>query len=258
MIQVRYPRPDNPEQNARHMMYITDFDGTSYTIVDNAGKDSARVRKFSKEELEKKINEPSEFENWGIYSKSFPDDKVRTTKKSKPAQEQTFDRSAFNLRVAPGAQVNRKTDRFVAGVDAAANADDNPYTPQADAERIAIMSAALTGRESDGGTSMRYNAKRYLPGPAKAYRAIKQDESLLAPLSAGLSQIDPAQLSPQIKEKYFKNKSDRQIERKLFNNNELAGKVTYDVLKERYTNMRNNPNLYNQDPQMFWYSLAKA
>lgn len=247
MIQVRYPK-----NQSRHMMYITDFDGSDYTIIDNAGKDQARVRKFSQKELLDKIDNPDEFENWGIYSKSFADDKVKVAKsKNKPIEDPTFDRREFNLNISPGVESNRKLNRFISGVNKAANNTPDQYTPQADAEKLAIMSAALTGRESDAGTSIRYNAKKYFPLSSRVYRAFKQDENLLNPLSAGLSQIDPSQLSPQIKDKYFKNKSDNQIERKLFRNHELAGQVTHDVLKERYNNMKNNPNLYNQDPQMF-------
>jgi len=136
-----------------------------------------------------------------------------------------------------------------------------------DAQNLVDIGMAIMFHESGYGDNdtQRLRAKKNAGVLARLYRTTGVSggkQPFNQALSGGLSQIDPKWIDTDIRNKFFPeylentDKNNRKITRRLFRDKELAGKVSQDLLIRRYNNLRNNPNLYGNDPKLFWYALA--
>jgi hypothetical protein len=239
------------------------------TVIDNAGEKEARVRKFTLEELNKKFNRGSEA---GLMELSF----YRRTKfqdkdiAELQRQQEIEIPEAFKpyrlytptkVLVEPDNKVtslSKPMQNFIKGIN---ETDVSKYTDIAPShlQTIALISAGIPKGESEEGEGLAYKAEASSRLGAKLLRKVVKGTDLDKTLSVGLSQINPAMLSQRIKDQYFKGLKDNAIERKINTDETLQGKITFEVMVDRYRMFRDSGgSRYGNDPKLFWYALINS
>lgn len=248
---------------SKHAKIIVDFDGENYTVLDNRGEDKARKIKVSKEKMREEIERTP---NIGQYKYEFfrrvkyGDHNIADIQKEVGDFELPEDYKPKQYDVKPSkVEYQEKLPKdYTYGINRVLDGISKIDIPQDDLTKLAKIANTLPKNESEYGEGIAYKIEKTIPLAAKTARWAKRGIDTNEPLSVGLSQINPKMLPQTIKEKYFKSMSDLQIERKLAKNDMLAGKVSMELIMDRYRYLRDNPELYANNPNRFWYSLIKS
>lgn len=270
ILRVRYKN----EAGRNHAMLVVDVEEnpdpakTRVVVLDNPGDHQARRRWFTYDELQKKYN-TDDLEFMFYRRTRFGDiDLAEEQRAARNAVQKTpevfapekYDHKNKTLNI----QYNKEKEapeiyaQYLEGINGI-NLEKYNDIPEADLQRIALITAAIPGNETEFGTGTKYKLKRNAPGLANQFRNLSTGEKLTRPLSTGLSQIDPTQISPRIKNKYFAAKNDNEIANQLRTNYDLQGIVSFEIMVERYRMYRDsNGSRYNNDPNKFWYSLITS
>lgn len=249
----------------RHAVMVYDItpDG-KYKIIDNNGDGEVRRKDYTREELEYKYlpNKSSSF----FRREKFDDNSVRDPyqqdlKEYKIKEEN--DNKPFQIY---GGEKGKHSD-YIKGINKNLETVANKSNiPQEDLEKLAIIAGSLPYAETEAGDGIKYKIETSFPEETRLARFFKSKgkKGLGESLSVGISQLNPKSLPDDIKRRYFTDArslevySDKKIERKLRNNQDLAGEVTLDLLMDRYNKFQDDPTLYNNDPEKFWYLLTKS
>ncbi len=270
ILRVNYAK----ERGRNHAMLVVDKKENPndkgnpvYTILDNSGKKGARVRQFTLSQLDNKFNAP--ISKLSFYRKTKFDDidlaetsrqvSELQTKIDVPVEfkDKTYTHTG-NVMIIPQKSLNKPMKRYIGGIN---NVDSKQFKdiPEDHLKTIAMIAANLPFGESEEGEGGAYRAESASRLGAKILRKAKSGTDMAKTLSVGLSQINPASLSNRIKEKYFKGMKDREIERKINLDSELQGKISFEVMVDRYRSYRNSDgSKYGYDPSKFWYALINS
>ena len=260
---------------------------TIYTVTDNTGSTKSRQREFTAEELLNKWDKEGHsrlqrftrynftnpetnevidgrdfLESGDLYSKKYIESRNELTQKEfTPAFDGKSKEVEDWIKSDIPKRFQRKASKFYEGL---ASEFSEKNIPVEHSKKLIQLGMAIMAHESGIGdnNTQRLRIKRNLPLLAKGYRKTKTGESNEIALSAGLSQIDPKWIDPDLREKYFPkfsentDKNNNKIARQLFRDKELSGKLTQEILVRNYNRLADNPNLYGQDPDKFWFALA--
>lgn len=249
---------------SKHAKIIIDYDGENYTVLDNRGEDKARVAKVTKEKMREEIERTPDI---GQYKYEFfrrvkyGDENIADLQREIGEFElpQEYRPKQYDIETPPKVNyIEGLSKDYTYGINRVLETTKKSDIPQEDLSKLAKIINVIPKNESEFGEGMMYKIEKYVPVVAKGARWAKRGVDTNKPLSVGLSQINPEMLPKSIKEKYFKGMSDLQIEQKLRKDDIVTGKVSMELIMDRYRYLRDNPELYTNDTSKFWYTLIKS
>lgn len=259
LIQTRRNLTDAGNTVSKHAKIIIDYQDGVYKVLDNAGEDKARIRKYREKEMEDIINTELTITNpkYNFYRRDdFSGEKLSKWEEQLSAIPDNMKPSKYDIDEI--SIQDDKLPKYTSGINHVLKYTSQSDIPQSDMIKLAKLVHSIPANESEYGEGIIYKLEKELPGIAKVVRKMKSGTDLSKTLSVGVSQINPEMLPEAIKEKYFKGDSDRKIQKYLAKDEVLAGKVSMELIMDRYRHYRDRPNLYLNDPSKFWYSLAKS
>jgi hypothetical protein len=292
IIRIGYKK----EKGRNHAMIVVDRiedkdnpENTKLIILDNTGTPKARKRTFTIGELIEKY-ETEKFD-FNFYRRTKFDDvdiaeEARALKNKKTQLPDEFKGETFNhedkklnvslssnfftkskqykfldgdvrVNVKSGSNLE-KYKKYIEGINSS-DITELIDIPEEDVKKIAVISASLPYVETELGGGLMYKAEKASRGIAKTARLIKKGTPTSKTLSVGLSQINPDMLSKRIKDKYFKGMSSFKIETAINNDEELQGKISFEIMVDRYRQYRDSGGAaYGNDNSKFWYALINS
>jgi hypothetical protein len=268
----------NPTTRTRHAVIVSDFDQETgkYTITDNDGGKNKRVRQFSEKELVNKYDigkstgkgnplgfffRRTDFGEGNIAEVQRELNKLNEFKVPEEYRHgQTYEHKGFELE--QNATGKKSFNRFTQGVNASLQSANDLYKdiPEDHLQALALIAGGISGNESTFGKDGQLALEKGLGYTfAKTARNLKGTNDKSSPMSVGISQINPSMLDENILQKYFsKDKNMDKVAKKIASDPELQGKLTMEELATRYRRFRENPNLYGNDPEKFFYALTRS
>lgn len=317
IIRVNYRNEDGTGSRGSHALVVVDLEKneedpmqSKITILDNTGDKQGRIRTFdSIEDAMKRFSLHNG--EVGFYRRTkFGDVDVAERARNLNAIEsenplvipsemkgERYDHLGQTLNIEPVPENDyvdlalseddsyksqaKKTPAMISYLEGINSVDLSQYSdiPLENLQKIGAITAAIPHAETNEGYSPIYKAESALPGIAKSYRQIKRGTSPSKPLSLGVSQLNVASLSEDLRNQYFpelikeakelKKKgvfSDKEIERKLLlkmeqalnKDNKLQGQLSFAFMVENYRTFARNPERYGNDPELFWYALTNS
>jgi hypothetical protein len=262
----------------RHAVLVSDYDDKTgkYTLVDNDGGKSKRVRQLDADEVAKKYNfgkSTSEGTPMGYFFRrtKFGDNDIASLQREhgqlkKPVipeeyrHNEKYDHKGFQIDQTASGKKN--FNMFTEGVNDSLQIANDLYKdiPEEHLEALALIVGGISGNESRFGKDSQLTyEKGYKYNVSKYVRNLKGTKDGSSPLSVGISQMNPAMLNENVLRKYFPNeKNSDKIAKRIASDPKLQGQITMEEMAHRYRNFRENPNLYDNDPEKFWYALTRG